>query len=77
MLYVIEWDGTATVGDTGRTTTTFEFEPVDDGARTLVTITAGRHVASAGAAGEPHADPVGDALPIVAWRRRERAGAAC
>ncbi len=36
---VIEWDGTATVGDTGRTTTTFEFESVHDGARTLVTIT--------------------------------------
>ena len=36
---VIEWDGTATAGDTGRTTTTFEFEAVDDGARTLVTIT--------------------------------------
>ena len=36
---VIEWDGSATVDDSGRTTTTFEFEPVDDGARTLVTIT--------------------------------------
>jgi uncharacterized protein YndB with AHSA1/START domain len=36
---VIEWDGSATAGDTGRTRTTFELEPVDDGARTLVTIT--------------------------------------
>ena len=36
---VIEWDGSATTGDTGRTTTTFEFEPVDNGARTLVTVT--------------------------------------
>ncbi|TQF73341.1 ATPase [Rhodococcus spelaei] len=36
---VIEWDGTATAGDTGKTTTTFEFEPVDDDTRTLVTIT--------------------------------------
>ena len=36
---VIRWDGTATVDDAGSTTTTFEFEPVDDGARTLVTIT--------------------------------------
>lgn len=36
---VIVWDGTATVDDAGRTTTTFEFEPVDDGTRTLVTIT--------------------------------------
>ena len=36
---VIEWDGTATTGDTGRTTTTFEFQPVDDDTRTLVTIT--------------------------------------
>lgn len=35
---VIEWEGSATAGDTGRTTTTFEFEPVDGGARTLVTI---------------------------------------
>ncbi|MFC9790522.1 SRPBCC domain-containing protein [Rhodococcus sp. NPDC127528] len=36
---VIEWAGTATAGDTGKTTTTFEFEPVDDDTRTLVTIT--------------------------------------
>ncbi|MGW6694862.1 SRPBCC domain-containing protein [Rhodococcus sp. NPDC054953] len=36
---VIEWDGTATTSDTGKTTTTFEFEPVDDNTRTLVTIT--------------------------------------
>lgn len=36
---VIEWDGEATTGQAGTTRTTFEFEPVDDGARTLVTIT--------------------------------------
>jgi uncharacterized protein YndB with AHSA1/START domain len=36
---VIEWEGEATTGDRGATTTTFEFEPIDDGARTLVTIT--------------------------------------
>lgn len=36
---VIEWEGKATVSDSGRTTTTFEFEPVEDGARTLVIIT--------------------------------------
>lgn len=36
---VIRWDGTETTDPTGYTTTTFEFEPVDDGARTLVTIT--------------------------------------
>jgi uncharacterized protein YndB with AHSA1/START domain len=36
---VIRWDGEATTGDTGQTTTTFEFEPIDDGARCLVTIT--------------------------------------
>ncbi|GAA4479149.1 SRPBCC family protein [Rhodococcus olei] len=36
---VIEWAGTATSGDTGKTTTTFEFEPVDGDTRTLVTIT--------------------------------------
>lgn len=36
---VVRWDGSAATSDDGRTTTTFEFEPVDDGARTLVTIT--------------------------------------
>lgn len=36
---VIEWDGVATTGDKGMTRTTFEFEPIDDGMRTLVTIT--------------------------------------
>ncbi len=35
---VIRWGGEATTDDSG-TTTTFEFEPIDDGARTLVTIT--------------------------------------
>ncbi len=35
----IEWDGEATAGASGTTRTTFEFEPIDDGARTLVTIT--------------------------------------
>jgi len=34
---VIRWGGEATTDDSG-TTTTFEFEPIDDGARTLVTI---------------------------------------
>lgn len=36
---VIRWGGEETTGDSGTTTTTFEFEPIDDGARTLVTIT--------------------------------------
>ena len=36
---VIRWDGQATTGDDGSTTTTFELEPVDGGTRTLVTIT--------------------------------------
>ena len=35
---VIQWGGEATTDDSG-TTTTFEFESIDDGARTLVTIT--------------------------------------
>ena len=35
---VIRWEGSDDSVDTG-TTTTFEFTPVDDGARTLVTIT--------------------------------------
>jgi uncharacterized protein YndB with AHSA1/START domain len=35
---VIRWDGEATSDDSGSTTTTFEFEPIDDGTRTLVTI---------------------------------------
>ncbi|WP_417555747.1 SRPBCC domain-containing protein [Microbacterium sp.] len=34
---VIEWDGNETVDD--RTRVVFEFTPIDDGARTLVTIT--------------------------------------
>ncbi|WP_418275503.1 SRPBCC family protein [Isoptericola jiangsuensis] len=36
---VIEWAGEATVGGSPRTRTTFELEPLDDGAGTLVTIT--------------------------------------
>lgn len=36
---VIEWAGEATTSTEGTTRTTFEFEPIDDGARTLVTIT--------------------------------------
>lgn len=35
----VRWAGEATTGDTGETTTTFDFTPIDDGARTLVTIT--------------------------------------
>jgi uncharacterized protein YndB with AHSA1/START domain len=35
---VVRWDGEATADDSGSTTTTFEFEPIDGGARTLVTI---------------------------------------
>ena len=35
---VIRWDGEESTDPSG-TTTTFEFEPIDDGARTLVTIT--------------------------------------
>jgi uncharacterized protein YndB with AHSA1/START domain len=36
---VIRWGGNDTSDASGTTTTTFEFEPIDDGARTLVTIT--------------------------------------
>lgn len=36
---VIAWDGEETTDDSGRTTTTFEFEPIDGDNRTLVTIT--------------------------------------
>lgn len=36
---VIEWEGEATAGENGRTRVTFEFEPIDDDTRTLVTIT--------------------------------------
>ena len=35
----IEWEGEATTDESGNTTTIFEFEPIDDGSRTLVTIT--------------------------------------
>lgn len=36
---VIEWSGEHTASESGRTRTIFEFAPIDDGARTLVTIT--------------------------------------
>ncbi|MEV1131281.1 SRPBCC family protein [Agromyces sp. NPDC049794] len=36
---VIEWSGDATKGENGTTRTVFEFEPIDDDTRTLVTIT--------------------------------------
>jgi uncharacterized protein YndB with AHSA1/START domain len=36
---VIRWDGEHTTDPSGATTTTFEFEPLDDDTRTLVTIT--------------------------------------
>lgn len=36
---VISWDGEGTTSKDGATTTTFEFESIDEGTRTLVTIT--------------------------------------
>lgn len=36
---VIEWDADAAASENGRTRTVFEFEPIDDDSRTLVTIT--------------------------------------
>lgn len=36
---VVEWDGKASARENGATRVTFEFEPIDDGSRTLVTIT--------------------------------------
>ena len=36
---VIRWASEAVSGDTGQTTTTFDFTPIDDGVRTLVAIT--------------------------------------
>ena len=36
---VIEWDARSSTRDDGKTRTTFEFEPLDDDTRTLVTIT--------------------------------------
>ena len=36
---VIRWDGKDTVDPGGKNTTTFEFEPIDNDTRTLVTIT--------------------------------------
>lgn len=36
---VVQWDGEATTDEAGTTTTTFEFEPIDNDTRTLVTIT--------------------------------------
>lgn len=37
----LRWKGEAAIGDEGVTITTFEFVPVDDGARTKVTISEG------------------------------------
>ncbi|HWS51097.1 MAG TPA: SRPBCC domain-containing protein [Microbacterium sp.] len=36
---VVRWDAEAAAGADGKSTTTFEFESIDDGARTLVKIT--------------------------------------
>ncbi|QMU96855.1 ATPase [Microbacterium esteraromaticum] len=36
---VLEWDGSDTASDTGRTRTVFEFAAIDEGTRTLITIT--------------------------------------
>jgi uncharacterized protein YndB with AHSA1/START domain len=36
---VVEWEGREAINPNGMTRTTFEFEPVDDDTRTLVTIT--------------------------------------
>ncbi|WP_280435715.1 SRPBCC domain-containing protein [Nocardia carnea] len=36
---VVQWDSEATTDEAGTTTTTFEFEPIDNDTRTLVTIT--------------------------------------
>ncbi|WP_280421738.1 SRPBCC domain-containing protein [Nocardia carnea] len=36
---VVQWDSEATTDEAGITTTTFEFEPIDNDTRTLVTIT--------------------------------------
>ncbi|GEK79703.1 SRPBCC domain-containing protein [Agrococcus baldri] len=36
---VIEWEGEESAGTSGMTRTAFEFEPIDDDTRTLVTIT--------------------------------------
>lgn len=36
---VVRWGSLESADGSGKTTTTFEFEPVDEGARTLVTIT--------------------------------------
>jgi uncharacterized protein YndB with AHSA1/START domain len=47
---VIEWDGEEVAGGAARTRTVFVFEPVDDGARTLVTITESAWRATAGGA---------------------------
>lgn len=43
----IRWAGNDTTSEDGTTTTTFEFEAVDDGSRTLVTITESSWTATA------------------------------
>lgn len=47
---VIDWEGADTASERGTTRTTFEFAPIDDGARTLVTITEAAWVPTAAGA---------------------------
>lgn len=47
---VVRWGARDAASDDATTVTTFEFEPIDDGARTLVTITEGAWLASDGGA---------------------------
>jgi uncharacterized protein YndB with AHSA1/START domain len=47
---VIQWGGDETTSETGTTTTTFEFEPLDGDTRTLVSITESSWTPTAGGA---------------------------
>jgi uncharacterized protein YndB with AHSA1/START domain len=47
---VIQWGGDETTSETGTTTTTFEFEPLDGATRTLVSITESSWKPTAGGA---------------------------
>ncbi|GAA3742029.1 SRPBCC family protein [Leifsonia bigeumensis] len=47
---VIRWGGSETTSESGTTTTTFEFEPIDGDTRTLVTITESSWKATAAGA---------------------------
>ena len=68
---VIRWGGEATTDAAGETTTTFEFEPIDDDTRTLVTITESSWKPTKAGADNAFDNCMGwTGMPAVSWPRR-------